>query len=744
MRKVASPEATLRTPRKPRGAPKTGKPQTRKTQPPHPARTSRQDDPMAIAYARVQSINRAAGKNAVALAAYVTRERLTDESIGATFDYRRRQKDSPAIVLPTTFPPGENPVEREALWNMAEAAEKRKDSTTGRGMIGALPNELDADAQARICQSVADHLAREHGVAVDVAIHRDEGNNHAHILWTSRRFAGGELRDKTREFDLRGTASKSLLAIRKVWEDASNRELESAGFQERIDMRSYQAQGLDLEGQIHLGRAAIEHQADTGESDRFAQNEARKERDRVRLDLTDAGREFRQGVTAFKRAKEFADTAREAAEKASAEAEEAARREAENLRGREILAALAGFVAGEKPFPEILGTLRAFQSADSLANLNLADAGGNKFAHMVSAAQHAIKRQEGGDPQVRDKQMGDLAMEVRAVAVAWQDAGNRLDKKSLNANGQTPDDVRKNGLAGTAPPAKAGGPPSTLPELERMGRHSIFLIPDEEKRDIRGRALLGEFSNFFAGNMPPAEFVATLANFSSPETAANLLMADAHGNKFAHLSAAIQNVLDRRRKEKGEGSAGEGETGRHMVRELANVARAWMAASGGAGFDTLSKNIHGQTPDDIRRDGLATAPPVVQRVGLAKPAGRVVMPRANPVQPIRQKRPKKPLRPGQKISRMPGQAIRLDPTVTGSPVATIPAFITLPGIATDSGKSIAEKLAARPARQQGRMLPGQWLIPPDATPEQIRVIEAHNRDIANAQQSKYSRTQPEK
>lgn len=153
---------------------------------------------------------------------------MVDEQSGTIFDYRKLANRSPAILLPVIVPEGESGVERGVLWNKAELAEKMVNSTIAREMIAALPNELDADAQARIVESVGKFIARQHGVAVDVAIHRDAGNNHAHVLWTTRRFVGGELTAKTRELDLKASASKSLLAIRKHWEHECNIELETS------------------------------------------------------------------------------------------------------------------------------------------------------------------------------------------------------------------------------------------------------------------------------------------------------------------------------------------------------------------------------------------------------------------------------------------------------------------------------------------------------------------------------------
>jgi len=54
---------------------------------------------------------------------------------------------------------------------------------------------------------------------------------------------------------------------------------------------------------------------------------------------------------------------------------------------------------------------------------------------------------------------------------------------------------------------------------------------------------------------------------------------------------------------------------------------------------------------------------------------------------------------------------------------------------------IGQRLEGRKANtaQQGKLLPGQWIIPDNATPAERAAISAHNRDVANATASKYSR-----
>ena len=85
-------------------------------------------------------------------------------------------------------------------------------------------------------------------MAVDVAIHEpgkdgDHRNHHAHILCSTRRLTPEGFKDKTRELD--DQKSGEVANWRQRWADVSNRHLENAGRQERIDHRSLSAQRAD-------------------------------------------------------------------------------------------------------------------------------------------------------------------------------------------------------------------------------------------------------------------------------------------------------------------------------------------------------------------------------------------------------------------------------------------------------------------------------------------------------------------
>lgn len=227
---------------------------------------------MAIFSLSVKSLNRKSGKSAVAAAAYRSCEKLTDERDNQTYDFRKKQSLADPADSFIIAPDGADwAQDRNALWNAAEAAENRGNSTTAREWLAALPAELNPDEQRQLVQQFANELVERFGVAADVSIHEpsrdgDERNRHAHILTTTRTVEPDGLGKKTRELDVKTTASHAVEEMRQRWAELANAALETAGQRERIDHRSYERQGLDKEPTVHLGpkatkakRAGLQH-----------------------------------------------------------------------------------------------------------------------------------------------------------------------------------------------------------------------------------------------------------------------------------------------------------------------------------------------------------------------------------------------------------------------------------------------------------------------------------------------------
>ncbi|NYZ13286.1 MobA/MobL family protein [Azospirillum sp. RWY-5-1] len=215
----------------------------------------------------VKSVGRAAGRSAVAAAAYRAGARLEDPRTGETHDYRRRGGVVHAEII---APPGcEWAQDRQALWGAVETAATRKNSRLATEVEVALPAALTDAQRLALVRSFTRALAAE-GVGVDFAIHapprRQPGtaedlpggsglNWHAHILCThSMLTPDGPSKTVSRLAD----GADAVTALRARWAEHINAALSAAGLSKRQDHRSYRDQGVDQAPTRHLGPTIIQ------------------------------------------------------------------------------------------------------------------------------------------------------------------------------------------------------------------------------------------------------------------------------------------------------------------------------------------------------------------------------------------------------------------------------------------------------------------------------------------------------
>ncbi len=182
---------------------------------------------MAIYHLEAKIVSRGTGRSAVAAAAYMGCDVITNEYDGITHDYTRKGGlDWEHIFLPAQALPEWQ--DRGTLWNAVERAEKTKDSRLARELIVALPVELPAEKwKALLTEYITEQFISD-GMCADVAIHDIDGHNpHAHILLTVRPLnKDGSWQHKTEKEYLcvRGneekgfTAQEFLQAQRDGWE----------------------------------------------------------------------------------------------------------------------------------------------------------------------------------------------------------------------------------------------------------------------------------------------------------------------------------------------------------------------------------------------------------------------------------------------------------------------------------------------------------------------------------------------
>jgi MobA/MobL family len=214
----------------------------------------------------IKTISRSAGRSATAAAAYRAGVEIADQRTGEVHNYTRKGGvEYIKLVLPENAPSWS--VDRDALWNAAEQAETRKNSTVAREFEVALPSELSDTERKRLALDFAQEIVERHGCAADVAIHApgkrgDQRNHHAHILCSTRKLTQDGFGAKTRELDDR--TSGEIVRWRERFAELQNQRFRENGIDAKVDHRSLEAQGIEREPTRHLGVAATGYERRTG------------------------------------------------------------------------------------------------------------------------------------------------------------------------------------------------------------------------------------------------------------------------------------------------------------------------------------------------------------------------------------------------------------------------------------------------------------------------------------------------
>lgn len=216
--------------------------------------------PLAPYHLSVKTVSRGKGRSATAACAYRSGERIEDQRTGQVFDYSRRggvERAQCEIFAPESAPAWAQ--DRQALWNAAEASEKRVNSVVAREFEIALPADLDDEERRALVRRFAGALVERHGLVVDASIHAPDHearagqgnrNHHAHVLCTTRRVGEQGFGEKTRELDDQrsGTVEEWRAGYAAMCGDA----LERAGFAEQA--ARWRSGHLDKAGQLGAAR----------------------------------------------------------------------------------------------------------------------------------------------------------------------------------------------------------------------------------------------------------------------------------------------------------------------------------------------------------------------------------------------------------------------------------------------------------------------------------------------------------
>jgi Ti-type conjugative transfer relaxase TraA len=229
---------------------------------------------MAIYHFSAKIISRAAGSSALAAAAYRSASRLHDQRLDRHHDFSNKAGVVHSeVLLPEDAP--EYLLNRQALWNAVEAVEVRKDAQLAREVEFALPRELDQAEGIRLARDFVSRKFVARGMVADLNVHWDIGADgapkpHAHVMLTTREVGedgfGAKMRDWNRT-DL-------LEHWREAWAEHVNKRLAELDIDARVDHRSFERQGIDLEPQHKIGPAASRMVAQGLASERLEEHHA--------------------------------------------------------------------------------------------------------------------------------------------------------------------------------------------------------------------------------------------------------------------------------------------------------------------------------------------------------------------------------------------------------------------------------------------------------------------------------------
>ena len=240
--------------------------------------------PIPCPHFQITITQRSKGQSAVAGAAYQSGEKLFSEYDQKTKNYSgKRGILYTKIMLPAHAPP--EYANRETLWNSVEAAEKQWNAQLARRFVLALPKEVPTEQYPQMVRDYCEKQFVSKGMIADFAIHdpAPPGHNvHCHVMLTLRAMdKHGKWLPKSRKvYDLDENGERIRLPSgnwkshkedtvdwndqkyaevwRQGWADTVNCYLEAAERPERLDLRSYERQGLDVIPTVHMGPAVVQ------------------------------------------------------------------------------------------------------------------------------------------------------------------------------------------------------------------------------------------------------------------------------------------------------------------------------------------------------------------------------------------------------------------------------------------------------------------------------------------------------
>ena len=211
---------------------------------------------MAIYHFSAKVVSRANGSSAVASAAYRSGSELHDDRLGRDHNFSNKAGVIHSeVMLPEGAPERLN--DRSTLWNEVEAGEKRKDAQLAREVEFSIPREMNEKQGVQLARDFVKKQMVDRGMVADLNVHWDKAKDgspkpHAHVMLAMCDVGPEGFGKKNRDWN----ATDQLKEWREAWAAHVNERMAELGLEGRIDHRSYEAQGIELEPQHKIGPAA--------------------------------------------------------------------------------------------------------------------------------------------------------------------------------------------------------------------------------------------------------------------------------------------------------------------------------------------------------------------------------------------------------------------------------------------------------------------------------------------------------
>ncbi|MBB3464481.1 Ti-type conjugative transfer relaxase TraA [Rhizobium sp. BK377] len=246
---------------------------------------------MAVPHFSVSVVARGSGRSAVLSVAYRHCAKMEYEREARTIDYtHKRGLLHEEFVIPADAPEWLRTITAdrsisgasEAFWNRVEDFEKRSDAQLAKDVTIALPIELTTAQNIALVRDFVERHVTAKGMVADWVYHDAPGNPHVHLMTTLRPLKedgfgakkvavlgpdGNAIRNDAGKivYELWAGNLDDFNVFRDGWFGCQNRHLAMAGLDVRVDGRSFERQGIDVEPTIHIGvgATAIDRKAET-------------------------------------------------------------------------------------------------------------------------------------------------------------------------------------------------------------------------------------------------------------------------------------------------------------------------------------------------------------------------------------------------------------------------------------------------------------------------------------------------